>query len=136
MPTDPFLTQTPLRFRGISDSLGASHLEGSECCLIHADNPLSKTHGIFLNPLVQVGYNSIAYDAVHSSSAKLSLWRLYVGVWKNRVLRWTTTPMLKEWVVTDRISMWKKRNPGENEPAWFCLVNEMQVLYAKGWRHV
>jgi len=136
MPADPFLTQTPLRFRGISDSLSASHLEGSECCLIHADNPLSKAHGVFLNPLAKVGYTSAAYDAVHSPSADLSLLGMYMGVWKNRVLRWTVTPMFKEWVVTDRISMWKKKNPEEDERAWFCLINEMQVLIKKGWRHV
>ena len=136
MPVDPFLTQKPLRFRGISDSLGASHLEGSECCLIHADNPLSETQGVFLNPLVKVGYAGAAYDAAHSESAELSLWDVYMGIWKNRLLRWATTPMFKEWVVSDRISLWKKNNPGENERAWFCLVNEMQVLFEKGWRHV
>jgi hypothetical protein len=136
MPVEPFLTQNPLRFRGISDSLSTSHLEGSECCLIHADNPLSATHGIFLNPLVKVGYNGMAYDVANSRSAELSLFGVYMGIWRNRVWRFTTTPMFKEWVVTDRISMWKKKNPGVDEPAWYCLINEMQVLFEKGWRHV
>ncbi|OAQ97990.1 hypothetical protein LLEC1_03544 [Akanthomyces lecanii] len=45
MPADPFVSPTKLRFRGIPDSLALQHLEGSECCLIHADNPLSKTLG-------------------------------------------------------------------------------------------
>jgi hypothetical protein len=134
MPADPFLSQTPLRFRGISDSLGASHLEGSECCLIHSDNPLSSTQGVFLNPLVQVGYNGDAYDGIHAR--RMLLRGAFMRIWKNRILRWATTPMLKEWVVRNRISLWKKKNPGGDERAWYCLVNEMQVLFAKGWRHV
>src|SRR5438270_8111059 len=35
---DPFYRDPPLSFRGIPDSLAIHHLEGSECCLIHADN--------------------------------------------------------------------------------------------------
>ncbi|KAF2692032.1 glycosyltransferase family 69 protein [Lentithecium fluviatile CBS 122367] len=136
MPIDPFLSQSPLRFRGIPDSLGASHLEASECCLIHADNPFTRTHGVFLNPLVRVGYNSAIYDAVHSQSAELSLRHVYQGIWKNRLLRWIRTPMLKEWVVSARIRAWKKEHPGEDERAGFCLVNEMQIIFEKGWRHV
>ncbi|KAJ4289447.1 hypothetical protein N0V88_006927 [Collariella sp. IMI 366227] len=31
----------PLLFRGVPDSLAAKHVEGSECCLVHADNLLS-----------------------------------------------------------------------------------------------
>lgn len=44
-----------LTFRGIPDDLASLHLEGSECCLIHADNPLSHSKGVFLNPNVRVG---------------------------------------------------------------------------------
>ena len=35
----PFLPPSNLRFRGVSDSLGEWNVEGSECCLIHYDNP-------------------------------------------------------------------------------------------------
>ncbi|EAQ87609.1 hypothetical protein CHGG_04228 [Chaetomium globosum CBS 148.51] len=56
-----------LRFRGIPDSLAALHLEASECCLIHADNPGSRTRGVYVNPAVRVGYNRLAYDAVHNN---------------------------------------------------------------------
>lgn len=136
MPVDPFLSQNPLRFRGIPDSLAAAHLEGSECCLIHADNPLSSTHGVFLNPLVQVGYNQKAYDAARAATASTSLLHVYTKIWTNRVYRWTTTPMFKEWVVSSRIAAWKKAHPTEDERAAFCIVNEMQILYEKGWRHV
>jgi hypothetical protein len=63
MPISPFISTPPLRFRGLPDSLAASHLEASECCLIHADNPLSTSKPILLNSLVKVGYNGSAYDA-------------------------------------------------------------------------
>ncbi|KAJ4396833.1 hypothetical protein N0V93_001055 [Gnomoniopsis smithogilvyi] len=48
----PFYGEEPLRFRAIPDSLADFHLEGSECCLIHADNPLSarESSGVWLNP--------------------------------------------------------------------------------------
>ncbi|EFY90951.1 polysaccharide export protein (CAP59) [Metarhizium acridum CQMa 102] len=53
MPAEPFVSSTKLRFRGVPDSLANYHLEGSECCLIHADNPLSRTLGVYLNPKVK-----------------------------------------------------------------------------------
>ncbi|KAL8996568.1 MAG: hypothetical protein Q9169_003963 [Polycauliona sp. 2 TL-2023] len=51
----PFQRQSnPLRFRGIPDSLAQYHLEGSECCLIHYDNPLSAENGVYINPEVHL----------------------------------------------------------------------------------
>ncbi|KAI9877771.1 MAG: hypothetical protein M1830_000498 [Pleopsidium flavum] len=44
-----------LLFRGIPDSLAEYHLEASECCLIHADNPLTARRGVWLNSNVRVG---------------------------------------------------------------------------------
>jgi hypothetical protein len=41
-PGDDGHIKAPLRFRGISDSLAKYHLEASECCLIHFDNPLTR----------------------------------------------------------------------------------------------
>ncbi|KAJ4293217.1 hypothetical protein N0V90_008499 [Kalmusia sp. IMI 367209] len=136
MPVAPFLSKSPIRFRGISDSLGESHLEGSECCLIHADNPLSVTNGVFLNPVVRVGYNATSFDAIHSQYEELSMLDIWKGVWKNRILRWLTTPVLKEWVVRQRVKNWRKKHGSEDEPGGFCLINEMQVIHEKGWRHV
>lgn len=135
MPTDPFVGQNPLRFRGISDDLGEYHLEGSECCLIHADNPQSVKKGVFMNPVVRVGYNETAFDRIHSTYAEMTLRDIIKGVWKNRLLRWTTTVMFKEWTVHSRVKSWMKRTSG-NEPGDFCLINEMQILHEKGWRHV
>lgn len=136
MPTEPFLSDRPLRFRGISDSLALQHLEGSECCLIHADNPLSNTRGVFVNPNVRVGYNELAYHKVHPATAWVGLQNVAVSLWENRLRRWTTTPFLKKLVVRRRVNSWKAESDGRLEPGEFCLINEMQVLVANGWAHV
>lgn len=158
MPPTPFVGISPLRFRGIPDSLAARqyHLEGSECCLIHADNPLSRTRGVFVNPAVRVGYNQRAYDAVHpkygsgagtsGSGSWLSLWQIWSGMWRNRVARWMTSPWFKERVVMGRLKRWmdeeKRTKDGEGEErkreekGRFCLVNEMQVVVKNGWAHL
>ncbi|KAL2261752.1 hypothetical protein VTK26DRAFT_3459 [Humicola hyalothermophila] len=165
MAPAPFLdTANPLRFRGIPDSLADPryHLEGSECCLIHADNA-AKPHasgsdsGVFVNPAVRVGYSRRAYDAVHSSSSSssgasgsgswLSLWQIWSGMWRNRVARWATTPWFKEMMVRRRVRRWvdegKRMAGGGNdeggereEKGGFCLVNEMQVVVSNGWAHL
>ncbi|KAH8432425.1 glycosyltransferase family 69 protein [Aspergillus melleus] len=136
MSTEPFLSESPLRFRGISDSLARQHLEASECCLIHADNPLSSTRGIYLNPNVRVGYNAAAYDAVHRTSAWIGLRHIAMSLWENRLRRWMTTPLLKRLVVRNRLNRWKADADDRVEPGEYCLVNEMQVLVANGWAHV
>jgi hypothetical protein len=129
-------TGSPLRFRGIPDSLALSHLEGSECCLIHVDNPLSRSNGVWLNPNVRVGYNSLAYDAVHSTDCWLSSYDILRGLWKNRLRRWITTPWLKSLVVSRRVRAWEAVHRDVKESGTFCLINEMQVLVANGWAHV
>jgi hypothetical protein len=139
MPISPFLpttdTMLPLRFRAIPDSLATNHVEASECCLIHADNLLSAQKGVFLNPNVKVGYNGSSYDAVHSSDAILSPLQIFRAVWKNRLLRWSTTTMFKERVVRSRVGKWVVETKGW-ERGGFCLVNEMQILYERGWKHM
>ncbi|KAL8413562.1 hypothetical protein RB594_004996 [Gaeumannomyces avenae] len=157
MPARPFtIAEDPLAFRGIDDSLALHHLEGSECCLIHADNPLSSTKGVFLNPNVRVGYHGEAYDAVHPPPGKawLSPLQVLVGLWRNRLRRLTTTPAIKEWRARKLVEQWKKegeketgsddskkptQRPGQkkrDEKGTFCLINEMQVLVENGWAHV
>ncbi|PFH59366.1 hypothetical protein XA68_12474 [Ophiocordyceps unilateralis] len=135
MPAEPFVSSTKLRFRGIPDSLAAYHLEGSECCLIHADNPLSKTLGVYLNPRVRVGYNLAAYDATHRGTTWVSAWGIFTGLWINRIRRWTTFT-LDNVVVNRRVKRWERKHVGSHEPGRFCLINEMQVLADNGWAHV
>lgn len=138
MPADPFISSTQLRFRGVSDSLALHHLEGSECCLIHADNPLSRTMGVYLNPRVRVGYNLPAYQATHPPGTWVSSWGVFKGLWVNRLRRWTVwvRSSLESWTVRSRVGAWENEAAGNREPGEFCLINEMQVLAENGWAHV
>ncbi|KAJ5947846.1 CAZyme family GT69 [Penicillium verhagenii] len=136
MPAAPFTASPPLRFRGIPDSLASSHLEASECCLIHVDNPLSKQDGVFMNPLVRVGYSGPAYTAVNPTAKWLSARAILQGLWVNRLRRWTTTTWLKDKVVQYRMDRWSLLSPENREPGKSCVINEMQVLHPWGWDHI
>jgi len=125
-----------LRFRGIDDTLAQDHLEASECCLIHADNPQSAARGVFLNPSVRVGYSKDAYEAVHPSDNWLAPFTILDGLWRNRLRRWATTPAFKEWRVRGLVQAWEKGGPEREEKGAFCIVNEMQILVENGWAHV
>ena len=135
MPAEPFVSSTKLRFRGVPDSLAKHHLEGSECCLIHADNPLSRTLGVYLNPRVRVGYNWEAYEATHHGGSWVSTWEIFTGIWKNRIRRWTQVTF-ERLVVQKRVRRWENEKDGNKEPGEFCLINEMHVLVHNGWAHV
>jgi hypothetical protein len=65
MDTESLYAAQALSFRGIADGLAELHLEGSECCLIHAGNPLSELKGVYMNPNVQVGYNELADEVCY-----------------------------------------------------------------------
>ena len=144
MDASPFYNSVtqPLRFRGAPDSLAALHLEGSECCLIHTDNPLSASKGVWLNSNVRVGYSAKAYDAVHPGNGRANAWvgaaSVVHGSWENRILRWLTTTWFEESTVRRRIRKWQASATLESrqESGAACLVNEMQVLVSNGWAHV
>jgi hypothetical protein len=138
MDADPFYNETPpLRFRGITDSLASSHLEASECCLIHADNHLSNSKGVWLNPKIRVGYSGPAYDGVHDPDSWLTSFDILRGLWENRLRRWITTPWFKRRLVMSRLRSWTRRERGHpTEGGVHCLINEMQVLIWNGWAHV
>ena len=136
MSASPFLASPPLRFRGIPDSLAEYHLEGSECCLIHRDNPLSVEKGVYLNPLVRVGYSGPAYTATHPMINWLSVKRILQGLWVNRLRRWGITTWLKEAVVRRRIESWRVLGARNEERGGICIINEMQILHRYGWAHV
>lgn len=144
MDAGPFSARTPLRFRGISDSLAMFHLEGSECCLIHADNPLTPTKGVWLNPNVRVGYNPMAYDIVKGSSKQPwpSLLARLFGLWKNRAARLAGAPrrVIEQTTVRWRLRKWRNQRSEDDEErsekGAHCLINEMQVLVENGWKHL
>lgn len=130
-----------LRFRGVSDSLAEKHVEGSECCLIHADNPLREKKGIYVNPNVRVGYKREVYEMVNGKGGWPGRWEAVRGVWGAR-LGW-----VREWgsgwvergLVGRRVQTWMEEGEGEEsreELGLECLINEMQVLYQSGWRHL
>lgn len=137
MQASPFYDEKrPLSFRGIPDSLASSHLEGSECCLIHQDNTLTPRYGVYVNPHVRVGYNKEAYDVMHGSGQHLSLFTYLSRVWENRLKRWFTTDWFKTKVVRNRLNRWQELDHDHVEAGIDCLINEMQVLVGNGWAHV
>ncbi|KAF2128532.1 glycosyltransferase family 69 protein [Dothidotthia symphoricarpi CBS 119687] len=142
MDARPFLGREPLRFRGITDELAEMHLEGSECCLIHADNPLSATKGVYINPDVRVGYNAEAYNVVNALLAWPTSSERIKGMWKSRM---ATLPALwrfksENLVIHWRLKRWEAQQSADgrknSEPGLHCLVNEMQVLAENGWKHL
>jgi hypothetical protein len=138
MNAEPFYRYPRLAFRGIPDTLAKSHIEGSECCLIHADNPFTRMYGVWLNPNVRVGYNDQAYREVNSESSStwMSLFSVARGLWTNRLTRWSSSTWFKELLVRRRVNLWMKMHTGSYEVGTSCLINEMQVLVANGWAHV
>ncbi|KAL2371134.1 polysaccharide export protein, variant [Blastomyces gilchristii SLH14081] len=141
----PFQTSTnPLRFRGIPDSLAKYHLEGSECCLIHYDNPLSATKGVWLNPNVRVGYNLVAYEAAAARVWPSTLDAVLVGWWKGFFASMLDLPWRSRAVVR-RVKKWaregesfnnEKERKGNREVGLPCLIDEMQIIVYNGWAHV
>lgn len=140
----PFYNNPPLKFRAIPDTLAEMHLEGSECCLIHADNPLVKDNGVWLNPNIRVAYREEANAIVNPDNGE---WPTAAGkmqgIWANRWIWWTGWPWRwhAERKVSRRLKQWEvgERKNGEVEriePGRICLVDEMQVLLSNGWMHV
>jgi hypothetical protein len=141
----PFYNNPPLSFRAIPDTLAAKHIEASECCLIHVDNELSASKGVWLNPNVRVTYNNVSDAIVNPKGG--GTWPTrgvkLKGVWTYRWIRWSQ--WLSRWLrdrrVSTRFQQWKNepRQEGEDEhvePGTACLVDEMQVLLSNGWKHV
>lgn len=135
MPTAPFI-ENRLRFRAIADTLAAYHVEGSEWCLLHADNPLHDTEKVFINPRVRVGYSGKFYNWSHPRGAWLSLYQITTGIWFNRLERTFTSAWASHHAVRARVRSWLRMSEGNEERAPYCLVDEMQVLRRNGWAHV
>ncbi|KAM0329909.1 hypothetical protein ACHAQA_004075 [Verticillium albo-atrum] len=141
MPAAPFVSPVEakrLRFRAIPDSLARMHLEGSECCLIHADNPLSADLGVYLNPRVRVGYNMPAYADTHPGAGRswVGAWAISRGRTVNRMLGWFTSTRLTDWTVDDRLARWEAEGEGRHEAGRACLINEAHFLVWNGWAHL
>lgn len=99
------LYERQLRFRSIPDDLAKSHLEGSECSLIHIDNHMSSLEGVWVNRMVRVGYSGAAYAKLRHAAYSdwLTASRVFFKLWENRLKRWFSTSCVKEWVVDRRL---------------------------------
>ncbi|KAI0594494.1 cryptococcal mannosyltransferase 1-domain-containing protein [Biscogniauxia sp. FL1348] len=137
----PFYANPPLMFRGIDDTLADLHLEGSECCLIHADNYLTPEKGVWLNPNVRVGYNEEAYWQIRTNRFPTPFWTV-VGAWINRIQGWRMSiqSQLETRTIQKRLEEWKLATPNGDlsryEPGEHCLINEMQIMWSNGWKHL
>ncbi|KAI0385914.1 glycosyltransferase family 69 protein [Hypomontagnella monticulosa] len=137
----PFYSNPPLKFRGIDDTLADLHLEGSECCLIHADNYLTSEKGVWLNPNVRVAYGVKAYDNIRVDRFPNPFWTV-VGAWVNRINSWHVgvQTRLENRVVRGRVEQWQLEAPDGDlpryEPGEACLINEMQIMWSNGWKHL
>ncbi|KAF2861512.1 glycosyltransferase family 69 protein [Piedraia hortae CBS 480.64] len=120
-----------LQFRAIDDSLAKSHLEGSECCLIHYDNPLTGKAGVWVNPNVRVTYDAAAYGRVKGGVWPKWPWNIVAGIWKNRFNRWCSRGHRDEKrVIAKRLAQWQGKEPGAD-----CLIDEMHIMLWNGWGH-
>ncbi|RYP53294.1 hypothetical protein DL768_001651 [Monosporascus sp. mg162] len=137
----PFYADPPLQFRGVDDSLADLHLEASECCLIHADNYLAPAKGVWLNPNVRVGYDVAAYAVVRTDRFPSAFWTV-VGAWANRFNGWLAgfQSSLEARTVQKRLEQWQAETPSGEfpryEPGYACLINEMQIMWSNGWKHL
>ena len=125
----PFLPPSNLRFRGVSDTLAGWHVEGSECCLIHYDNP-APDKGVWLNPNVRVAYRAKGWELVRQGVGWPGKWE---RVWGG-VVGFVTALLGLPWgngKVVGRVREW-----GGSEPGVDCLIDEMQVLADNGWKHL
>ena len=160
MDATPFYDKTnPLRFRGVPQTLAHKHVEGSECCLIHADNRLTSDYGIWINPNVRVGYChpglhkgkfgftydwdlfkrvcQEAYDTVHPASGTwVTRMQIARGLWENRIRRWTSMGGLENWKARRKLHAWESERKGNEEGGEMCLVDEMHIIEPHGWLHV
>lgn len=133
-----------ITYRGVDDSLAVKHIEGSECCLVHADLIASGAAdaGIWVNPAVRVGYNRPAYEGVHDQEGNgwMSPSEYVYGFYYNRYKRWTSSDWSERRRVRKRVEAWKAegRKLGEkrSEVGLYCLVNQMHTLIWNGWAHV
>ncbi|KAL3472661.1 cryptococcal mannosyltransferase 1-domain-containing protein [Aspergillus californicus] len=123
MRADSFYSNRPLQFRGVPDSLAAIDIAGSECCLIHADNSLSRRKGVYLNPFVQLGHNASAeHSSAHPYSHPLSAWDILTSLWENRFRRWLTFPSLVGWSLRRKFTEWQAQEEHNLEHGDFCLT--------------
>jgi hypothetical protein len=145
----PFYADPPLRFRSVPDDLAHRHIEASERCLVHADNPLSAAQGVWLNPRVHVAPGG-RYHAVQSRpDAAAAVHRhpgwagALAGAWANRVVRWrggAQAVLGAEAHVRSQFQSWLNETATATDTDRIsglpCLTDDMEVLGRDGWTHI
>ncbi|KAE9369675.1 glycosyltransferase family 69 protein [Stipitochalara longipes BDJ] len=141
----PFYANPPLEFRGIDDKLAEKHVEGSECCLIHADikrmargEDPRKYKGVWINPNVRVGYNVDSFKGVNMAGGWPTRYGKIDGVWANR-WHWATGwywRWRERWIVEGAVRTWEREGKERKEEGAYCLEDSMQVLVENGWVHI
>ncbi|KAL5337563.1 cryptococcal mannosyltransferase 1-domain-containing protein [Aspergillus crustosus] len=128
MHAEAFYSTRPIRFREVPEGLAVKQIAASECCLIHADNLLSKRRGVFLNPFVRIGDQVREYSASHPDSHWLSTWEIFESIWENRLRRWFSPPFLQGWASYRRLAEWKAEDDKNKETGDYCLTITTQNL--------
>jgi Cryptococcal mannosyltransferase 1 len=133
----PFQDQkNPLRFRAVDDSLAEFHLEASECCLINYDNPMSASKGVWMNPNVRVGYDTVRYEAVHRTSGWPSTAEIMLGRFSD-LFRWILRLRGRRALIDQRYEQWAHRRKLNTEVGSDCLINKMMVVSENGiWSEI
>ena len=127
MPAHPFVakaSQHRLQFRSLPDHLVEFfQLDAHEGCLLHVDNPLTASLGVYVNPRVRVTRTRTGYRAAHRRGADepdwLSAWWIVRGTWAGRIRR--LLHGAPENVPEARVARWREGNPGAEEPGLYCL---------------
>lgn len=136
MAIGPFISSPKLRFRAIDNSLANLHLEASECCLIHADNPLTASSGVYINPNVRVAYSGDVYDKIHTEITILSQLQKIIYMWDNRLSRITSLINFVEYRTRSKIDIWNLSNSSNKKESKLCIIDETQILVGNGWAHI
>lgn len=128
-----------LKFRTVVDSLAQKHVEASECCLIHYDNPLTAEKGNWINPSVRVGYSRPAYREVAASEVYTTSdgWPTrQEWVWGSlsvSFLHWWKRDPFSASKVRSRIRRWQAAYPDTSDSGLACLEDIAMVLTEQGW---
>ena len=127
----PFYGDSPLEFRALDDKLAGRHVEASETCLVHADNPVA-AKGVWMNPLVRVASSVKHYQALKASFPSWST--AVAGSWTNRISRVTKQLSFgsKDGDIRSRVREWSKQvpkgNPERYEPGVACLTDDVKIV--------
>lgn len=126
-----------LAFRAVDDRLADQHIEASERCLLHADNPLSASRGVFLN----TGVRTTRWGSI--GQGHFPGWLSAVmGTWVSRINRWSEEERVAQQqdVVLSGVRAWAaergEQGQDRKEAATACLAEGLRVVRPRGWQTI